>query len=52
MKSNGEALSWASKELRNNFQIVKTAVSKHGMAIYYASFDLRNNFQIVESAVR
>ena len=40
-----------SDELKNNFNIVKIAVSNCGYALEYASNELKNNFDIVKIAV-
>ena len=44
------ALQYASDELKNNFDIVKTIISKNGYNLKYASDELKNNIDIVKIA--
>jgi hypothetical protein len=47
---NGFALRYASKQLKNNKEIVKIAVAQWGLALEYASEELRNDPEIVKIA--
>lgn len=47
VKEFGGNLMYASKELRNNFDIAKEAVRANEEAFWYASDELRNNEQII-----
>ena len=51
MCSRGEALEFASAELRNDRDIVKAAVNQNGWALEFASDELRNDQDIVVDAV-
>jgi len=47
----GEALAYASDELRQSRDIVLAAVRRDGEALGYASYDLRADHEIVQTAV-
>lgn len=49
---NGLDLCYASKKLRDNFDIVLAAVEQNGRALEYASERLQNDKRIVLAAVR
>ena len=48
---NTTALQFASERLKNNFDIVKTAVQMNPEVLQFASKELRNNEDIVKEAV-
>ncbi len=51
MHLNGDALRYASEELRADHEIVLAAVHLNGNALRYASEELRADLQIVLAAV-
>jgi len=51
LKKNGMLLKYASDKLKNNRNVVITAVSNYGMALEYASDRLKNDKQIVLHAI-
>ena len=54
LQSNGKALRWASEALRNDPQIVLSAVqaSKDGSVLQFAGHEARANGDVVREAVR
>ena len=52
VKQNGNALKYASEDLRNDIDIVLEAVKENGVALVYASNNLKNNREIVLEAVK
>jgi hypothetical protein len=52
VKNNGFSLTYASKGLKNNYEIVIEAVKNYGMSLVYASHELQNNYEIVLEAVK
>ena len=51
LNNNPYYLQYTSDELKNNFDIVKIAVSNNGYALQYSSDEIKNNFYIVKIAV-
>ena len=52
VKENGEALEYASNELKKDKEVVLAAVKKHGWALDYASKELQNDRDVVLAAVK
>ena len=54
VKSSGEALEYASKELQNDKEVVLEAIKSNGydIALKYASEDLRGDKEVVMEAVK
>ena len=52
VKQNGDALQHASKELREDRDIVMAAVKKNGRALEYASDELKGDRELVMAAVK
>jgi len=50
VKQDGEALGYASDELRANKDVVLAAVQQHGGALWYASNELKNDPDIKAAA--
>ena len=48
---NGNALEYASDELKNDYNIVMKALSNNGNALQYASDEIRNDRNIVMFAI-
>ena len=48
---DGEALQYASEEMKDNAAIVQAAVEKNGVALEYASNEMKNNEAIVREAM-
>ena len=46
--NKGYALQYASDKLKNNFDIVKIAVSNKGSALQFASDEIKNNYNIIK----
>ena len=51
MSQNGNALRFASEELRNDRDVVKAAVSNKDQSLLYASEDLKSDKEIVMIAM-
>ena len=51
-KEDYPALKFASSQLRNDYDIVLSAVKYNGLALEYASKELRNNLDIVLEAIK
>lgn len=51
-KPGTNILQYASQRLRDNFDIVMSAVKKHGQAIEYASERLRDNYDIMKESIK
>ena len=45
-------LKYGSKELKNDFEVVRLAIEKNGMTLMYASEELKDNKELVMIAVR
>jgi hypothetical protein len=52
ISNNGLALEFASEKLKNNFNIVSTAVNKNGESIQFASPELKENVDIAYAAFK
>ena len=50
-KKKGELLKYASPDLKNDRDVVLSAVNQNGIAIEFASPDLRNDKKIIETAI-
>ena len=52
MKQNGEALRYASEELKADKEVVMAAVQRYGSALEYASEALRGDPDIIAAAAQ